>query len=183
MDIQKLRVKIGPHEFEAEGPSEVVQAQFEAWRELIVASTSAQGASSDLGSGGTDPDPEPDEEQPEENGGERALDPLVLQAFERDRQGRMVTLRYLPQSQRRDADAAVALLYGFQLLLNNDRVLVGTLKDALQRSGIQPGRIDKTLDVYVRRGLVLKGGRGPGGRYSLSNQGRNKAEEVIRTLT
>src|ERR1700691_1148055 len=35
MDNSKLKLKIGPHEFEAEGPTSVIQAQFEAFKELI----------------------------------------------------------------------------------------------------------------------------------------------------
>ena len=35
MDIYKLKIKIGEHEFEAEGPTEVVQSQFEAFKGLV----------------------------------------------------------------------------------------------------------------------------------------------------
>ena len=35
MDTAKVRMKIGDHEFEAEGASEIVQAQFMAFRELL----------------------------------------------------------------------------------------------------------------------------------------------------
>ena len=37
MDVTNLRMKIGPHEFEAEGPRELVAAHFEAWKQLIAA--------------------------------------------------------------------------------------------------------------------------------------------------
>src|SRR5690349_20194471 len=35
METSKIKIKIGEHEFEAEGPAEVVQTQFEAFKELI----------------------------------------------------------------------------------------------------------------------------------------------------
>src|SRR5215510_12118712 len=35
METTRLKLKIGEHEFEADGPAEIVQAQFMAWRELI----------------------------------------------------------------------------------------------------------------------------------------------------
>lgn len=35
MEITKLKMKIGEHEFEAEGPTEVVQTQFAAFREDV----------------------------------------------------------------------------------------------------------------------------------------------------
>lgn len=34
-DAIKIRVKIGPHEFEAEGPHEIVDAHFRTWQQLI----------------------------------------------------------------------------------------------------------------------------------------------------
>ncbi len=37
MDTQKLKMKIGIHEFEAEGPVDIVQSQFAAFKELIAA--------------------------------------------------------------------------------------------------------------------------------------------------
>lgn len=35
METLKLKMKIGEHEFDAEGPTDVVQAQFVAFKELI----------------------------------------------------------------------------------------------------------------------------------------------------
>src|SRR5262245_54066226 len=35
METQRLRVKIGPHEFEAEGPPDTVSKQYADWREMI----------------------------------------------------------------------------------------------------------------------------------------------------
>src|SRR5579872_5568932 len=35
MDTYRLKLKIGEHEFEAEGPVEVVRSQFEAFKELV----------------------------------------------------------------------------------------------------------------------------------------------------
>ena len=37
METYKLKVKIGEHEFDAEGPTDVVQRQFAVFRELIAA--------------------------------------------------------------------------------------------------------------------------------------------------
>ena len=35
MDAYRLKIRIGEHEFEAEGPQEAVERQFEAFKELI----------------------------------------------------------------------------------------------------------------------------------------------------
>ena len=35
MDNYRLKIKIGDHEFEAEGPSHIVQSQFSAFKDLI----------------------------------------------------------------------------------------------------------------------------------------------------
>src|SRR5947209_4527541 len=40
MDTQKLKIKIGEHEFEAEGPTEIIKEQFAIFKDLI-ASTPA----------------------------------------------------------------------------------------------------------------------------------------------
>src|SRR5438132_759689 len=44
MDTTKLKMKIGEHEFEAEGPAAEVRAQLDAWRELIAALPKASAA-------------------------------------------------------------------------------------------------------------------------------------------
>ena len=36
MDSYRIRVKVGPHEFEAEGPEGIVKEQFEVFRDLIL---------------------------------------------------------------------------------------------------------------------------------------------------
>ena len=35
MESYRIKVKIGEHEFEAEGPAEIVQSQFETFKQLI----------------------------------------------------------------------------------------------------------------------------------------------------
>ena len=35
MENTRIKIKIGNHEFEAEGPSKIVQEQFEAFKQLI----------------------------------------------------------------------------------------------------------------------------------------------------
>lgn len=42
MDGYKLRVKIGDHEFEAEGPADVVKEQFELWKSLVTSAPPPQ---------------------------------------------------------------------------------------------------------------------------------------------
>ncbi len=169
-ESQKLRVRIGEHEFEAEGPPELVQGQFDAWRELI----------SRLQIGGRGPTGEPGaDEEPSKD--LPIKDTSLSRVFQRG-EGKIITLRVLPTGDRREADAILLLLYGFHQLLQQDDVLVGRIKNALGQSGLQPDRIDRGIAPYVAAGLVRKGGRGPGGRYRLSNTGVHHAEGLVRDL-
>src|SRR5438105_153407 len=102
METQRLKVKIGPHEFEAEGPPESVAAQFEAWQSLV---TAMGGAS-----------PKEQEPQDNANANDRQTSPGELpNIFKVDRAKRFVTLRVFPATgERRDADALLLILYGYK---------------------------------------------------------------------
>jgi hypothetical protein len=163
-----LRVKVGSHEFEAEGSEESVKAQFEAWKELVAASP----ASSDPA------DPEQQQDQEQTSGDQRELG----RVFSIDSRRKLVSLRILPRGERRDADALLLLLYGYERGLGQEEVLAGRLKQSLAVSGRRIDRIDRAIAPHDRANHVLKGGTGKGGKYSLSNTGREIAVQLMRGL-
>lgn len=172
MDIYKLHIKIGPHEFNGEGPEESVKNAFEDWKSLIgdlprgnltLPSTTA---SSPMG----------------------ATTPLVLESeqlvrlFVTDDKRGLVSLRILPRGENREQDAVLLILLGFKRVKDQDEVLVTQLKPALKQSGCNVARVDSVVAKYLRDGLINKGGMGKGGRYSLTNSGAEKAISLASGL-
>lgn len=174
MENYKIRVKVGSNEFEAEGPREAVEAQFEAWKELI----KSQPISASI----------PDQNKPNlpSNVVEVRTRDGVFSApwdiFGVDDKRKLVTLKAHPTGENRDADAILLILYGYLKALEQQEVLVTNLKNSLAQSGLRPERIDRAIAPYLRENLVLKTGSGKGGKYRLTNTGLTKADTLARTL-
>ena len=175
MATTKLRVKIGQHEFEAEGPPDQVAAQFADWKALI--STSA-----------AEPKTPGDDafmrlskaaEEVKTRDGFRAI---PWDVFHVDDKRDLLSLTVHPTGESRDADALLLLLWGYKMAKEKDEVPVTILKYSLEQSGIRPGRIDRAMAPHLAAGWVLKGGHGKGGKYRLTNIGATKAEEMARRL-
>jgi len=96
-DVLKLRMKIGAHEFEADGAREVVLAQLESWKHLAGLITDAQSSLAAAGSAD-------------------ANDPAVHQLFSVSADRTSITLRATLRGRRRNANAALLLLYGCDTL-------------------------------------------------------------------
>lgn len=146
MDVTKLRMKIGPHEFEAEGPRELVAAHFEAWKQLIaahpVAAVTAETAA--VPPAGT------------VAGQQAASAATPRDIFAVDPARKRITLRVSPAGKSQDADAALLILYGYRLCFGEEgqAVVVTRLKEALAASGHPRSRIDRTLARHVRARLL-----------------------------
>lgn len=160
----RLRLRVGPNELEVEGSREFVESQIDAWKHLF-----SQSASSEVG-------------KPPESSPDRAEETGVGAVFSVNEERSMVSLTVQPRGDQREADAALLILYGFKTLADEDAVLVGRIKDALEESGFRPGRIDRILAPHVKSGLVLKSGQGKGGRYRLSNTGVSSARDLATSL-
>jgi hypothetical protein len=163
--IYKLQVKLGPAEFNAEGPQDAVKSDYEKFLEA-------------LSHGQRQPD------QPNLNGNEKIspdvavadADSAALQrVFSGDQKKGIVSLRLLPpDGPNRAADAAILILFGFSKLFQQREVPVTRLKASLVLSGIHVDRLDRFMGTHA--GLVIKGGARIGGRYSLNNQGIAQAQ-------
>jgi hypothetical protein len=172
MEPYKLHLKIGPHEFSAEGPIDVVKQDYEAWK-VLIRSAPAEIEESSRPSG--------------DNGGTAVTaEPIARDQIEKiyllDEKRDMLSLRMLPRSDDRDADVLLLVILGYKLAKQVDEVMVTQLKPAMRQSGCLVERVDQVAAKYVRRGLLNKGGVGKGGRYSLTNSGLEKATSLLTEM-
>ncbi len=171
MEPYKLHLKIGVHEFSAEGPVEVVKQDFELWKSLIQdapTQTAAQASNEQDGKPTANTSPLTKEE----------IDKVYLLDERRD----MLSLRILPRSDDRYADSLLLVMFGYKVTKGTDEVMVTQLKSSMRQSGCMVERIDQVAAKYVRQGFLNKGGMGKGGRYSLTNSGAEKAAAILNTL-
>jgi hypothetical protein len=168
MDGYRLKIKVGEHEFEAEGPANVVQAQFEAFKSLIVTIPSSTAANKPLAITQTERD-----NSVSANESALALDKITRV------EDRVVSLTNKPDTIE---DAALLLMLGQRTFRANDSVTGGEVISGLRQSGINVGRVDWRLDKLAGEGLIIKIGSGRASRYRLTNQGMNKAQGIARNL-
>lgn len=163
----RLKMKVGEHEFEAEGPAEVVQAQFALFKEMIA---SAPPKYSQPGS---------------QEGSKQDLEILPHQPIEKimKAEGRIVSLTAKCDT----VDEAVLLiLLGQKDFRNNQEVTGSEIMDGLKQSGYQIDRVDRVTDKLSQDGDMITIGVHRGRRYRLTNQGLAKAltigKELIATV-
>ena len=168
MENYRLKIKVGDHEFEAEGPAEVVKEQFIAFKELIANLPSTGTANRPLASAQAQVD-----NSASADGGLLALDKITRI------DGRYVSLTARPETVE---DALLLTLLGQRTFRNNDTVTGSELIDGLRQSGLNVGRVDWRLEKMANEGIIIKIGSGRASRYRLTNQGMNKAQEIARKL-
>lgn len=159
----KLRMKIGVHELEAEGPRDLVMAQLEIWKRLAGL---PDGAAADRVHGETD----------------AALRSL----FDVQTERKLVTLRAALTGQKRNADAALLLLYGYRTFLDGGDgtgVPAVRLRAAVAASSYRVQRLDRALTQYIAAGLLQKAGRYQHTTYALTASGAQRAAALVRRLT
>lgn len=166
----KLRIKIGDHEFDAEGPADVVQDQFAAFKEMI-ASLPSQSRQ-----------PQEQQRDREQNSTANALPHLPLEKIIKV-EGRVVSLTARCES----VDEAVMLiLLGQKEFRNNQEVTGAEVMDGLKQSGYMLARVDTVLDKLSKEGSTITIGVHRSRRYRLTNVGHSKAlsiaKEVIGTV-
>jgi hypothetical protein len=170
MENLKLKMRIGEHEFEAEGPTEIVQAQFDVWREMVSnrpAQTISPSASvSPSASASASPSPAPP-------ASELRLEKVMRQ------EGRVVSLTARGASLE---DEILLVLLGQRNLRNNDSVSGAEILDGLRLTGRTVNRIDYQIDKMTEAGNVITVGSNRARRYRLTNQGFAKAQELAMDL-
>lgn len=159
----RLKIKIGEHEFEAEGFPEDVRAQFEVFKELIAkAPAPAPAKPGDLESGG----------KPDLSITDTMLDKIMRV------EGRVVSLTARPNSVD---DALLLLIYGQRVLRKVEAVTGSELTDGLsQTGGLDVARIDRRLEKAAAEVTTIGAHRAK--RYRLTNTGMAKARSLAAEL-
>ena len=169
---------MGEHEFEADGPPDVVASQLAIWKDLIgsvgAGPTASPAASESRGqSSGISKDDA--RTQPLQDDG-------AARIFQADDRSDLVTLRVHPRGDQRESEALLLLVLGFKLLRNVEDVLVTKLKESVRVSGLSIDRIDRAAEPSLNGRLMLKSGRGKGGRYRLTHTGLEMARRIANEI-
>jgi len=186
MENTRLKVKIGVHEFDAEGPAEQIASQFQTWKDLIAglpAAAPTPAVADPLGRRTITLPVDAVEEVKTRDYGRTA--PWDIFGTDPDRD--LMTLKvHPPAGETRDADAIILVMYGYRKAGNEGNGLVEVpvtkLKESLDVSGIRIARIDRAAAAYLKAGYLLKAGRGKGGVYRLTNTGFAKGEALAQRL-
>lgn len=168
MPDYRLKIKIGEHEFEAEGPVETVQAQFTAFTELV----------SRLPTGKVEI---PQQANPSVDAGTQQNgngSPLNLEKIMRV-EGRAVSLTVRPNS---PTDAVLLLLLGQRQLRGSDSVGGTEIAEGLRESGQPEARSDRITDRLASDGAVITVGTHRSRKYRLTNTGVARAQDIARSL-
>lgn len=171
----RLKIKVGPYEFDAEGPHDVVQAQFEAFQELIKASPTPISVTVPTEPNGGSTTTEPPTTL-------RDADQVVESNLNRIMkvEGRVVSLTARPQAVE---DSALLLIYGQRMLRNNEAPTGSEIIDGAIATGrLDLGRTDRLFEKLARQGEVIMIGERRGKRYRLTNSGMAKARQIAAEL-
>ena len=164
MENTRIKIKIGNHEFEAEGPSKIVQEQFEAFKQLIASAPQHVAPSpkipTEAKAHGTPVDKET-----------AKLDSICSV------DGRLVSLTVKPES---EANAALLIMLAQRIYRENETVTASELIDGLEQSGYTPDRLNRIMQPLADEGSVVRIGKKKGTRYRFTNQGLNKAQTVAK---
>jgi hypothetical protein len=165
MELTKLKMKIGDHEFEAEGPPELVKEQLSAFREMV-ANAPAAAVSDRIATAN-------DGEVPPVKNGTTRLESIMRT------EGRVVSLTARANSAE---EAALLILLGQRSFRNNEAVTGAEIVDGLQVTGQMVARLDRLMDKIAAEGNAIIIGTHRAKRYRLTNQGFSRAQEIAKTL-
>jgi hypothetical protein len=173
-NISRLKLKVGQHEFEAEGPAQFVQDQFNAWKEMTTTAAALITPN---------PQMEPLPFEPKVPTGAPATDAASIDSS-LDKimkvDNRIVSLTARPGTV---GDAVLLVLYGQRILRGNDSVTGGEVMDALVTTGgYMLPRVDRLLEKLAADGAVIVIGERRSKRYRLTNAGITMSRELAADL-
>lgn len=177
MEPFRLRLKIGDHEFEAQGDQETVERQFAAWREMIASLPSPPPVPVPVGVAVPVGLQAPAAQSAPSPAAEAVNYDKVFRKDKRD----VVSLTVLPQGDRALSDGGLLILMGRKHYLDEDLVGGAWLLDGLRDSGMPIGRVDRVFGDYYPN-LVTTVGTHRATRYRLTNLGMSKAVELAKGL-
>jgi hypothetical protein len=170
----RLKIKVGPHEFEAEGAPEDVRDQFQAFKEMI--STMPSSVMPNTYAAAV---PEQIKADPTPERSDVAINEVSLAKIMRS-DGRTVSLTVRPKSLD---DGILLILYGQKVLRQSDSVTGGEVLDGLKSTGgLVFGRIDRVMEKIGKDGDIIITGENRGKRYRMTNAGVSKARQLASDL-
>lgn len=161
----RLKIKIGEHEFEADGPVDAVKSQFEAFKELITSLTAQKQ---------TNPSATESQSEPSLTS-QYVSNPQLDKIFQAN--GRVISLTVPPNS---DVDAVLLILYGQRYYRKNENPTGSEIMDGMELSGYRTSRIDRILANLSNEGAVIITGAHRGKRYRLTHMGVSRAEGTMK---
>jgi hypothetical protein len=170
----RMRLKIGAHEFEAEGPVNVVQEQVKRFMDLIASLPSDVVA-------------HPYYEQKNSEIPTPAIVATPAVPADVTTLGRIMKLdnRTISLTARPTSagDAVLLLLLGQKMLRENDAVTGGEVMAGIAATGgLAIPRVDRLLEKMAREGDVIVIGEHRAKRYRLTNTGLAKARQITNDL-
>ncbi|MFY9559617.1 MAG: hypothetical protein WAQ52_05220 [Terriglobales bacterium] len=168
----RLKMKIGDHEFDAEGSAESVREQFQAWQELVKMAATVPATRKEEPSGENQQGPPL---KPEVT---TAVDSALTKIMRVE--NRTVSLTAQLTSVH---DALLVMIYGQKTLRNNDAVTGAELIAGISATGgFSIGRLDRILDKLSLDGDVTTFGERRGKKYRLTNTGIAKARAIASDM-
>jgi len=177
-DSHRLKIKIGPHEFEAEGPADVVREQFQLFKEMVaavpaVAPVVTQPAQSEV------PTFTPPSTSSVEMGINASVNAESLGNIIR-KEGRIISLTVKPKTAE---EAVLVILFAQKLCRQNDWATGSEIMEGLTTTGgYSVGRVDRMMEKLAEVGDVIVTGEHRGKRYRLTNSGNAKSQKVAAEL-
>jgi hypothetical protein len=171
-DTYRQKLKIGVHEFEAEGPVAVVQEQVKRFMDLIAS----------LPKEAVNPSPPPRladlENPPSLKPSKPSATPDTDSSLDKimRSEDRVISLTVRPRSVE---DAVLLLLYGQKILRANDAVTGAEVMAGITATGsLAVSRVDRLLEKMARDGDVIVVGEHRSKTYRLTNTGLAKARQL-----
>lgn len=176
MENSRVKMRIGVHEFEAEGSPEIVQQQLEAFKSLLSSQPPPSAAESQARQEAQSVEESTPVSTPQSTAPLAAHVRLesILHA-----DGRVVSLTALPGTVE---EAALLIMLGQKELRNNVSATGQEVGDGLAQSGKPTLRVDRIMEKHIQNAFVLKTGLGRATRYRLTNQGLSRALSIAREL-
>jgi hypothetical protein len=174
----KLKVRVGQHEFEAEGPQDWVDQQFAAFQGLIKGHPTVPPAMAPQAAKPAEPI------ATDEHANTQSDQSPEAEVFARifRVEGEIVSLTALPQGEgNEEPSAALLLLFGQKLFRGTDLVSGEHLLRGLQMSGYTVDRADRVI-ARIEGGLVMRSGKRRGVKYRLSLPGLALARTLAQGL-
>ncbi len=170
----RFKMKVGEHEFDAEGSADSVREIFQAWQELVKLAVTSPAPVQPPPQFTAPIDARDLVAQPQKADEPNSIDSALPRIMRLE--NRTVSLTARPSSVH---DAILVMLYGQKTLRNNDAVTGAELLSGLASTGgFAVSRLDRILDKLAEDGDVLAFGERRGKRYRLTNTGIGKARSL-----